>query len=134
MMFNSEWVSEGRHRVFIECRGGAPTDYMRDIVKIAAFYCDNCQEADARVVKLFYDNKADAFTVFLASDEPEAASMESALTSIMEELGGGRMISASMVIVPIGNKKSDHYDHMQHLSIEAGKADWFAGSRQGDSQ
>jgi len=120
--FHSEWVTEGDHRILLECRASFPDETMKLIAKVAAVTCDSNSEGRARVVRVFYDDKACIWTVDVASTDPKDKQLEDALISVLHTMFAHGNCQPQVEIVEEGRTDSDHYHRTEHLSVAAGVA------------
>jgi hypothetical protein len=113
--FNTEWLTVGRHRIYLTVRCGFPEDYHRRIATLAAEACSSYSDS-ARVVELNHDDKHGCLCVDIASDDPTDASgeLEATLSEIWLEVG--HWIDWSIDIYPAGSKNSDAYNHAWYLA------------------
>ena len=116
--FHSEWLTVGKHRILIECRDGFPGAEERFIAKVSTKFVDNNSDS-AKVVSIYYDDKACVHSVTLASTKSEDREMESTLTNVLQAIFNNGNILVNIEIVKRGNEDSDHYNHMAHLSNAA---------------
>ena len=120
--FHYEWVTIGNHRILLSCRTGFPNDRMRFIAHVAAETCDN-NSSDARVVRVFFDDKSDTWTINVATTDPNDVELEDTITTVLQTMyGNGNCIPQVDVVKP-GHQSSDSYNHTEHLSIEFGVAE-----------
>lgn len=126
--FHSEWITEGVHRILLECRAGFPDDDMRFIAKVAVITCD-CNAADTgrergpRVTQVFHDNKACCYLIKIVSDDP----VDEGLGTIVYDafcsiFGENNTCQPEVRIIESGDTESDHYNHTEYLSVMAGVA------------
>ncbi|MDD2800784.1 MAG: hypothetical protein PHE96_04935 [Methylococcales bacterium] len=115
--FYSEWITIGHHRIFIECRDGFPSSDERFIAEVSAKVVDHNSSGSARVVSIFYDDKACVHCVTVASTDKADTQIESALTTVLHNIFNNGNSIVNVEIVKRGNESSDHYNHMEHLSI-----------------
>lgn len=120
--FHSEWLTVGHHRILLHCRASFPDENMRFMANVAALTCDANSDGRARVVEIFYDNKACIWTVNVASTDSADKQLEDALLTVFHTMYGHGNIQPQVQIVEEGNTDSDHYDRTEHLSISAGVA------------
>ncbi len=120
--FHSEWLTVGRHRVLLHCRAGFPDANMRFMAKVAAITCDANSERRARVVEIFYDDKACSWTVSVASTDAADKQLEDILLTVFHTMYAHGNIEPQVQIVEQGNTDSDHYNLTEHLSVRAGVA------------
>lgn len=116
--FHSEWRTVGKHRVLIECRDGFPGEDEYFIAEVSAKLVDN-NSRKARVVSIYYDDKACIHTVTVASTKIEDCDIESTLTNVLQAIFNSGNFSVNIEMVKRGNEDSDHYNHMAHLSSAA---------------
>ncbi len=115
--FRSAWITIKEHRILLECRGGFPGEVMEFAARLAVEVCDfNSRGKKARVVKVYYNNKACVTTVTMASTDKTDCELEALLTGAWYNIYNGSPFDVRMVIVERGNESSDHYDHMEYLS------------------
>ena len=117
--FHSEWVTIGRHRVFLECRCSFPGDEMRFIAQVAAKTIDSHSE-DARLVSVFFNDNAGTYDLKIASDTYDDRELGETVEALLCTMCANDNRYAQVVVVRPGNKESDRYDHMEHLSRGAG--------------
>ena len=120
--FHSEWVTIKDHRVLLECRASYPDETMRLIARVAVETCDNNSEGRARVVQVYYDDKACIWTVTVATPEPKDKKLEDDLMTVLHTMFAHGNCQPTVEIVKPGQTSSDHYHHTEHLSVEAGVA------------
>ena len=116
--FHSEWLTIGKHRILIECRDGFPGEDERFIAEVSAKLVDN-NSSKARIVSIYYDDKACVHTVTVASTKSEDQDIESPLTNVLQAIFNCGNFLVNIEIVKRGNEDSDHYNHMAHLSNAA---------------
>lgn len=119
--FHSEWLTIGHHRVYLECRASFPTDDMRFLTAVACRTCDTQSEGRARVIGMFFDDKAGAWTLTVASDNPEHAVLETVIERVIHTMLNADNCRVETIIVPTGDRESDHYNHTEHLSVAAAR-------------
>lgn len=117
--FHSEWITIGEHRVLLECRASFPNENMRFIADVAVVACNNNTMGRARVVRIFYDDKACIWTVAVASTSPEDESLEETLRTIFHNIYDDGNVQPQVTIVEEGATDSDHYNQTEHLSVIA---------------
>ncbi len=120
--FHSEWLTVGHHRVLLHSRASFPDENMRFMANVAAITCDANSEGRARVVEIFYDDKACIWTVSVASTDAADKQLEDTLLTVFHTMYGDGNIEPQVQIVEEGNTDSDHYDRTEHLSVSAGVA------------
>lgn len=118
--FHSEWITINRHRILLQCRISFPDEEMKLIARIAVETCDNNSKKDARVVRIYYDDKTSMTTITIAATNPENKRLEELLTKVFETIFGYYNFETIVEIVKPGDSGSDRYDHMQYLSSMAG--------------
>lgn len=119
--FHSEWITIKDHRILLECRASFPNEHMRLISHIAAEICDNNSEV-ARVVQVSYDNKSGMYTITIASTSQGDKKLKERLVTVFDKIFNNGNHCPEVIIVKPGDTSSDHYYHMEHLSVEAGIA------------
>jgi len=120
--FHSEWATIKDHRVHLECRASFPDEKMRLIARVAVETCDNNSEGLARVVKVFYDDKACTWAINVVTTDPKDNKLENQLMTVLHTMFGDGNCHTEVEIVASGNTSSDHYCHTEHLSIKSGVA------------
>jgi len=95
---------------------------MRFMANVAAITCDANSERRARVVEIFYDDKACIWTVSVASTDAADKQLEDTLLTVFHTMYGHGNIQPQVQIVDEGNTESDHYDPTEHLSVSSGVA------------
>ena len=120
--FHSEWLTVGHHRILLHCRASFPDENMRFMANVAAITCDANSEGRARVVDIFYDDKACIWTVNVASTDAADTQLEDTLRTVFHTMYGDGSIQPQVQIIQEGNTDSDHYHRTEHLSVGAGVA------------
>jgi hypothetical protein len=93
---------------------------MKLIARIAVETCDHNSGKDARVVKIYFDDKVSMTTITIASTNPDDKNIEEHLRKVFEMIFNSGNFNTLVEIVKQGNSFSDNYDHMQYLSSMAG--------------
>lgn len=119
--FHSEWVTIDNSRILLSCRGSFPGESMRFMAKIAVTAL-SVRSKSARLIQIFYDDKACVHQFIFASDETEDRGFGDEVVGIVNDIYRYGNDIAEMIIVEPGDKNSDHYVHMEYLSCEAGVA------------
>ena len=119
--FRSEWFTAGKHRVYLEARASFPSDDHRFIATVAAQTLDH-NSSHARLVKVFFDDKACVYGVHIATTEEADKALEDHIPSIRHSIFNSGNYFCDVEVVDKGNEASDHYHHMEHLSVAAGVA------------
>jgi len=119
--FHSEWVTIGQHRLVLVCRSSFPNDHMRFLAKIAVEVCDNNSSGEARLHRVFLNDKASTYTFEVASTAQSDKGLERTVASALENIYGYSNFFCDVRIVDEGNRDSDHYCHMEHLQNEVEK-------------
>lgn len=119
--FRSDWYTVGKHRVLLEARASFPDDDHRLIATVAAKLIDHHSE-HARLVRVFYDDKACIYSIEVATTAAVDQSLEGQITEVIQSIYGTGNYYCSVEIIPKGDEQSDHYHHMEHLSVGAGVA------------
>ncbi len=121
--FHSAWITIKGHRILLECRSGFPGEIMEFTARLAVEICDNRIDSSgrargkkARVVGVYFNDKAYVTTVTMASTEKEDCELEGLLTDTLGNIFQGRPFDVQVIIVERGNETSDSYDHMEYLS------------------
>jgi hypothetical protein len=120
--FHSEWITNGDNRVYVQCRAGFPGTTEHFIVSVACEFLTHNATDRARVVSIFYDNKACSHLVTVASTKKEDQVVEDALMQVLHAIYANGNCQVTVEIVAKGDEHSDHYDHMEHLSVATGVA------------
>lgn len=113
--FHSEWFTVENSRVFLKCRNGFPDDQMKFIANVAIKALRN-RSSSARLVHIFYDDKAFVHCLYFVSDEPEDKNIATEVANIINDIFNYGNDIGEMLIVERGNKDSSHYNHMAYLS------------------
>ena len=116
--FHSEWLTIKEHRILLECRASFPDETMKFIARVAVEFCNYHTDNEARVVTIYYDDKACIWTTTIASTNPSHQELEGELTRVLQGIYADGNRTVDVVIVNAGDPESDHYNHMEHLSIE----------------
>ncbi|MDY0169238.1 MAG: hypothetical protein RBS80_22030 [Thermoguttaceae bacterium] len=117
--FHSEWVTIGHHRVLLECRASYPDDEMRFIARVAVATIDHNSQHGARLVHVYYDDKSCFYTVKIASDNAEDDRLADIVMRVLHTMRNDGNCQPEVEIVAPGDRQSDHYEHMEHLSIQS---------------
>ncbi len=119
--FRSEWLTLGKHRVYLEARASFPDEEHRFIASVAAKTLDNHSQ-HARLVRVFFDDKACVYSIEVASTSEGDKHLEDKITGIVQAIFGSGNYLCDVMVVAKGDEQSDHYHHMEHLSVSAGIA------------
>jgi len=114
--FRSEWLTIGKHRVHLEARASFPDDEHRFIATVAAKTIDH-NSGRARLVSVFFDDKASVYGVNVATTEEADKGLEDKITQILHSIFNTGNYFCDVTVVAKGDESSDHYDHMEHLSV-----------------
>jgi len=120
--FHSEWVTIKDHRVLLECRASYPDATIRFIARVAIETCDNNSLGRARVVKVDYDDKSCCWNITVATTEHKDKKLENLLMTVLHTMFANGNCQSTVVVVKEGDTYSDHFQHTEHLSVEAGVA------------
>lgn len=133
--FHSEWITIANHRILLECRASFPDERLRFIARVAVEVCQARRAKDARVTKIFYDDKSCFTEIELASTARADDDLADRLQKALHTIYGDGNCQAHMRIVREGDRASDHYDHMEHLSVASGVAvsRWKKDREDGDT-
>ncbi|MBU6993503.1 hypothetical protein [Ferrovum myxofaciens] len=115
--FYKEWISVGNNRIILECRDSFPASEERFIADVSAKVVENNASKSARVVSVYYDDKSCIHCVTVASTNEEDSAIESVLTSVLQGIFNNGNCQVNFELVKRGNESSDHYNHMEHLSV-----------------
>jgi len=118
--FHSEWITVGAHRILLECRYGFPCDELRFFAKVAVKLCGHMLGADARIVKVYYDDRHCTYTTTVATDNPAHAIHAENMRAPLEDVFPAGGCDMHVVVVPRGNRNSESYVHAAYLSDAAG--------------
>lgn len=132
--FRTEWFTVGQHRVLLESRASFPDENDRFIASVVAKAIDHHSDK-ARLVHVFFNDKSSLYHIVAASTDPEDRHLGPKLTEILQSIYGSGNYDCEVQIVEKGDEVSDHYHHMEHLSVSAGIADdrWLRGKAIHDS-
>lgn len=119
--FRSEWITIGKHRVLLEARASFPDEDHRFIAAIVAKFLDY-NSTHARLVKVFFDDKACVYSIETATTDAAEKELESSITQLVQSVYGTGNYYCDMTLVQKGDELSDHYHHMEHLSVSTGVA------------
>ncbi|WP_124303573.1 hypothetical protein [Pseudomonas chlororaphis] len=119
--FHSEWITIGKHRVLLEARASFPDEDHRFIATLVAKFLDHNSE-HAGLVKVFFDDKACVYSIEAATTDPAEKELEDPITQLVQSVYGTGNYLCDMTVVQKGDELSDHYHHMEHLSVSAGVA------------
>lgn len=120
--FHSEWItirSTYLHRILLECRASFPADDERFIARIAAELLDRNSSGEARVLSVHYDDKSCTHNVVIASTDESDRTLAEALCNVLQAIFGNGNPQVEFIHVAPGDSSSDHYNHMEHLSVGA---------------
>ncbi|QZP26213.1 hypothetical protein [Pseudomonas mosselii] len=121
--FHSEWVTLGRHRVLLECRASYPDKADHFIAGVVAEIINHNGSGDARLVHVYYNDKASIHHVTIASTNQDDLALGDLTTKVLQSIYGSGNYDCDVQIIERGNESSDHYEHMEHLSVGAGLAE-----------
>ncbi|UZE21843.1 hypothetical protein LOY67_17505 [Pseudomonas sp. B21-056] len=119
--FHSEWFTVGKHRVLLEARASFPDEDHKFIAAVIAKALDHNTER-ARLVRIFFDDKACVYSIHIATTDQTDKQLEDRLTEIVQSIYASGSYYCEIEVVEEGNESSDHYHHMEHLSVSAGVA------------
>ncbi len=119
--FHSDWVTIKDHRVLLECRSSFPDSKMRFDARLAVEIVKN-NSPDARVVRVFYDDKSECTNIKLSSYSQDDQVLERVVEGVFHTIFPGRITYCDVIIVDSNNKHLEHYNRTEHLSVEAGVA------------
>ncbi|MDN4059556.1 hypothetical protein QPK31_15115 [Massilia sp. YIM B02769] len=120
--FHSEWItlrSKNDHRILLECRASFPSEDEKFIARVAVELIDRNSGGDARVLHVYYDDKSCMHTVTIASTDKDDSPLEGELLNVLQAIFGNGNPQVDFRYVEPGDRGSDHYDHMEHLSVGA---------------
>jgi len=122
--FHSEWITIKDHRIYLSCRASFPDEIMFFMAKVIVEACDNNSDNAARVTRIDFDDKAGVYAINIASTNSHDSVIKDRLEPVLETIfkNDENSISTFLVHVDIfepGNTNSDHYDHMEYLSIKS---------------
>lgn len=117
--FNTEWVTiEGPshcHRVMLESRLSHPDRELNFLAEAAARLIDLSGAQEARVTKVFSDEKSGSTWITVASTDPKDEVFCRSADDVLRALSKYSPY-VTFTLVQRGSTLSDHYDHMKHLS------------------
>jgi len=119
--FRSEWLTVGKHRVHLEARASFPDDDHKFIATVAAKTIDH-HSTQARLVRVYFDDKACIYAVDIATTEEADKALEPRITEILQSIFDSGNYYCDVAVVDKGDESSDHYHHMEHLSVAVGIA------------
>jgi len=122
--FHSEWITIKDHRIYLSCRASFPNDTMHFMAKVIVETCDNNSDNAARVTEINFNDKAGVYAINIASTNSHDLVIQERLEPILETIfkNDENSISTFLVNVEIfepGDTQSDHYNHMEYLSIKS---------------
>ncbi|MDH4869821.1 hypothetical protein [Pseudomonas sp. BN515] len=116
--FHSEWFTVDRHRVLLECRASYPGEQERFIATVASKVVDNNSvNNEARLVRVFFDDKACVYSIEVATTDKGDLLLEGKITNVLQAIFNSGNYISDVRVVKRGDEQSDHYDHMEHLSV-----------------
>lgn len=83
--FHSEWVTLENSRVLLEYRGSFPSKRMHLIARVAV-EASRQRSEDARLVKVYYDDKACSHVLTFASDNHSDDGIEREIVNIINNI------------------------------------------------
>jgi len=119
--FHSEWITVEGQRVLLECRASFPGEYMRFMARVAAFTV-GANARNAAVVRIFHDDKACCHLVDVASTDAEDEGVCDRVTEVLQMMHDDGSRYSQFQLVEEGKRDSDHYHHIEHLSVSSGVA------------
>lgn len=119
--FHSEWFTVGKHRVHLEARASFPDEEHKFIATVVARTLDH-HSTHARLVRVYFDDKACVYGVDVATTEEADKALEQRITEILHSIFDSGNYLCNVTVVAKGNESSDHYHHMEHLSVALGIA------------
>jgi hypothetical protein len=120
--FHSEWIvirAKNEHRILLSCRAGFPGNDEHFIARVSAELIDRNSSGDARVLKVYHDDKSCTHNVTIASTQKKDEGLVNSLAHVLHEIFGHGNPQAEFIYVAPGDHNSDHYNHMEHLSVGA---------------
>jgi len=122
--FQSEWITIGDDtRVFLESRYAFISSTTRFIARVVVEIL-RAQAPNARLMKIFHDNKNSQHHIFLASDNPDDKTIATTVEKIINNIYGYQNDIAEITIVKPGNYDLDGYNHTFYLLENSGLFDW----------
>jgi hypothetical protein len=118
--FHSEWVTIHGHRILLECRASFPDEQMRFVASVAVEMCEHGPHTEARVLTVFFDDKASVYAIKIGTTDPKDDVLSTRLEHVIQTIYHGCPVTVEVIVIPEGNRDSDHYEHMEHLSVAAG--------------
>jgi len=133
--FHSEWVTIGKHRVLLECRASYPDKEEHFIASVVAEIINHHGSDQARLVHVYLDDKSSMRHITIASTDKADIGLGDLATNVLQSIYGCGNYQCEVQMVEKGNESSDHYDHMEHLSVGTGLAEdrWQRGKELHDA-
>lgn len=121
--FQSEWVTIGDDtRALLESRYAFISPTTRFIARVVVEIL-RAQAPNARLIKIFDDNKNSQHHIYLASDDPNDKTIASTVEKIINSIYGYQNDIAEITIVNPANTDWDGYNHMVYLLEKSGLFD-----------
>lgn len=71
------------------------------------------------MLSVYYDDKSCMHNVLIASTDQNDRTLEDTLRDVLQAIFGNGNPQVEFIHVAPGDTSSDHYDHMEHLSVGA---------------
>lgn len=118
--FQSEWITIGDDtRAFLESRYAFISSTTRFIARVVVEIL-RAQAPNARLIKIFHDNKNSQHHIYLASDDPDDKTIAATVEKIINNIYGYQNDIAEITIVKPGNDEWDGYNHTAYLLEKSG--------------
>jgi len=119
MNFYSEWITITQHRVLLEC--SFPDDEHRFIAKVAVETCEHFSYLEkscdtARIICVFYNDKASCYDIFIASTNPKHEELVDRLTIVFNNIYPENPANVVFELCKEGESSHDKYNRTQYLA------------------
>ena len=131
--FHADWVTIKEHRILLECRSSFPGARMRFDTRLAVEIVNN-NSHEARVVRVFYDDKSKCTNIKIASYHKDDQVLERVVEGVFHTIFPGRVTYCDVIIINSSTKSLEHHNHTEHLSLEAGVAQPVKRDHQGNEK
>ena len=119
--FHSDWVTIKDHRILLECRSSFPSSKLRFDARLAVEIVAN-NSPEARVVRVFFDDKSQCTNIKVASFLRDDQVLERVMEGVFHTIFPGRVTYCDVIIVDPGVQSLEHHCRAEQLSIGAGVA------------
>lgn len=118
--FHSTWLTVRDHRIFVDHRTGFPSPEDKRIAELAATFVEYKCSPDARVIHIFFDDKAGQYCITVASTEARDSAIVDDLPDALWKDFYNAGFAVWFNLVPPGYRASNRYNHMEYLSAACG--------------